>query len=134
MAHRSAKPQFRCGARTNSKEANRMKELLKAATASVAILGAAVAFGAMTASPANAGDFCRRDVTGHMTGCGFDNMAQCQAASSGLGGDCFADPFKNNSQSAQNGGRNAFAYQPKSSRIRGRHASPNSGSPANTNE
>ena len=121
--------------------ANRMREFFKAATASVAILGAAVAFGAMTASPANAGDFCRRDVTGHMTGCGFDNMAQCQAASSGLGGDCFADPFKNNSQSAQNNSgnalnssRNAFAYQPKSSRTRTRHASPNAGSPANTNE
>src|SRR5437660_12256467 len=113
---------------------NSMKEFFKAATASAAILGAAVAFGAMTTSQANAGDFCRRDVTGHMTGCGFDNMAQCQEASAGLGGDCFADPFKNNNQTAQNGGRNAFAYQRKSSRIRGRHASPNSGSPANTNE
>ena len=120
--------------RNNSKEENRMIKFLKAATASAAILGAAVAFGAMTTSQANAGDFCRRDVTGHMTGCGFDNMAQCQEASAGLGGDCFADPFKNNNQTAQNGGRNAFAYQPKSSRIRGRHASPNSGSPANTNE
>src|SRR5437660_8091309 len=87
---------------------NSMKEFFKAATASVAILGAAVAFGAMTASPANAGDFCRRDVTGHMTGCGFDNMAQCQAASSGLGGDCFADPFKNNNQSTQNDSWNAL--------------------------
>src|SRR5207248_8804201 len=91
--------------------------------------------------PANAGDFCRRDVTGHMTGCGFDNMAQCQAASSGLGGDCFADPFKNNNQSTQNNsgnalnsGRNAFAYQPKSSRTRIRHAPPNAGSPANSDE
>jgi hypothetical protein len=111
-----------------------MREFFKAATASVAILGAAVAFGAMTASSANAGDFCRRDVTGHMTGCGFDNMAQCQAASAGLGGDCFADPFKNDSQSAQNSGRNAFAYQPKSSRTHTRRASPNAGSPANTNE
>ena len=118
-----------------------MKEFLKAATASVAILGAAVAFGAMTTSQANAGDFCRRDVTGHMTGCGFDNMAQCQEASAGLGGDCFADPFKNNNQSTQNNsgnalnsGRNAFAYQPKSSRTRIRHAPPNAGSPANSNE
>jgi hypothetical protein len=111
-----------------------MKEFLKAATAPAAILAAAVAFGAMTTSHANAGEFCRRDVTGHMTGCGFDNMAQCQAASAGLGGDCFADPFKNYSQSAQNGGRNAFAYQPKSSRTHTRHASPNAGSPANTSE
>src|SRR2546421_12194228 len=107
MAHRSAKPQFRCGARTNSKEANRMKEFLKAATASVAILGAAVAFGAMTASPANAGAFCRRDVTGHIRGCGFDNMAQCPAASSCLGGDWFAAPFKKNNQSGHDNSGNA---------------------------
>jgi hypothetical protein len=113
-----------------------MKEFLKAATASAAILGAAIVFGAMTTSDANAGDYCRRDVTGHMTGCGFDTMEQCEAMRAGVGGDCFADPFKNNSQNAQhsgngqNGGRNAFAYQPKSSR----HASPHARSPANTSE
>jgi len=116
-----------------------MKEFLKAATASAAIMVAAIVFGAMTTSNANAGDICRRDVTGHMTGCGFDNMAQCQAMSAGVGGDCFPDPFKNNSQNAQNnngngqnGGRNAFAYQPKSSRTR--HASPSARSPANSSE
>ncbi len=116
-----------------------MREFLKTATASAAILAAAMAFGAMTASKANAGDICRRDVTGHMTGCGFDNMAQCQATSAGLGGDCFPDPFKNNSQNAQNNSgnaqnssRNAFAYQPRPSRSR--HASPHAGSPANTTQ
>jgi hypothetical protein len=58
-----------------------------------------------------------------MTSCGFDTMEQCQAASSGIGGDCFADP-KSQSNSASNananalGGinRKAFAYQPRASR------------------
>jgi hypothetical protein len=86
-----------------------MKHFLKAATASVAALLAAIAVGAMMAPDASAAEFCRRDVTGHMTSCGFDSMAQCQAASAGVGGDCFRDPFLNDSLNAQ-------AYQPKSSR------------------
>ena len=89
---------------TQNKE-NMMKELLKAAPA-VALL-AAVAFGAMSAPEASAAEFCRQDVTGHMRSCGFDSMAQCQAASAGVGGD-FRDPSLNDS-------RNAYAYQPKSS-------------------
>jgi hypothetical protein len=56
-----------------------MKELLKAAPA-VALL-AAVAFDATSATEASAAEFCRQDVTGHMRSCGFDSMAQCQAAS-----------------------------------------------------
>jgi len=86
-----------------------MKELLKAAPA-VALLAAA-AFGAMSAPEASAAEFCRQDVTGHMRSCGFDSMAQCQAASAGVGGDCFRDPSLNDSS-------NAYAYQPKSSRAR----------------
>ena len=93
---------------TQNKE-NMMKELLKAAPA-VALL-AAVAFGAMSAPEASAAEFCRQDVTGHMRSCGFDSMAQCQAASAGVGGDCFRDPSLNDSS-------NAYAYQPKSSRAR----------------
>ena len=38
-------------------------------------------------------DYCRQDVTGHMTSCSFDTLEQCQATSSGIGGDCFRDPF-----------------------------------------
>jgi hypothetical protein len=81
----------------------------------------AATVGTMNANPAHAGQFCRTDVTGHMTSCGFDTMEQCQAASSGIGGDCFGDP-KSQSNSASNatalGGvnRNAFAYQPRASR------------------
>jgi hypothetical protein len=91
------------------------KELLKTTAAPAAVLLAAIAFGAMSAPEASAGEYCRRDVTGHMSSCGFDNMAQCQAMSAGLGGDCFRDPFLNDSK---NGSTNAYAYQPKSSRSR----------------
>jgi hypothetical protein len=85
-----------------------MKEFLKATTAPAAALVAAIAFGAMIA-PASAAEFCRTDVTGHMTSCSFDTMAQCQAASSGIGGDCFRDPSLGDS-------KNAYGYQPKSPR------------------
>jgi uncharacterized protein DUF3551 len=86
-----------------------MKEFLKAATAPAAALLAAMAFGAMTAPDASAAEFCRQDVTGHMTGCGFASMEQCQAASAGIGGDCFRDPNLNYSN-------NAYAYHPESPR------------------
>jgi len=98
-----------------------MKVLLKSAAAPAAALIAAIAFGAINAPEAKAGEFCRRDVTGFMTGCGFANMEQCQAASVGLGGDCFRDPFlkehnaqSKNNQSKGNQSKSAFAYQPKS--------------------
>jgi hypothetical protein len=90
-----------------------MKEFLKATTAPAAALFAAIAFGAMIAPDASAAEFCRTDVTGHMTSCSFDSMAQCQAASSGIGGDCFRDPYLSDS-------KNAYAYHPKSSRSRSR--------------
>jgi hypothetical protein len=105
-----------------------MKELLKATAAPAAALLAAIAFGAMSAPEASAAEYCRRDVTGHMTSCGFDNMAQCQAMSAGLGGDCFRDPFLNDSK---NDSRNAYAYQPKSPRSR--RGSPAAGKAANPN-
>jgi Protein of unknown function (DUF3551) len=85
-----------------------MKEFLKATTAPAAALLAAVAFAAMTTPDASAAEFCRQDVTGHMTGCGYDSMAQCQAASAGIGGDCFRDPSLNDSKNA-----NAYAYHPE---------------------
>jgi hypothetical protein len=105
-----------------------MKELLKAATARAAVLLAAVAFGAMIAPEARAAEFCRMDVSGHMTSCGFDSMAQCQAASSGIGGDCFRDPYLNDSKNAND--KNAYAYHPKS---RSRRGSPTPGKAVNTN-
>src|ERR1700716_3524978 len=93
-----------------------MKEFLKATTAPAAALLATIAFGAMIAPDASAAEFCRTDVTGHMTSCGFDSMAQCQAASAGIGGDCFRDPSLGDS-------RNAYAYHPESPPSRrGAHA------------
>ena len=101
-----------------------MNRLLTAATAPAAALIAAIAFGALTAPEASAGEFCRRDVSGHMTGCGFATMEQCQASSAGVGGDCFRDPYlKDNS--------NANAYYPKS---RSRSGSPAAGNAANANQ
>jgi hypothetical protein len=94
------------------------RELLKGATAPAAAFLSAIAFGAMMA-PASAAEFCRTDVTGHMTSCGFDSMAQCQAASAGIGGDCFRDPYLKDTKNDSN----AYAYHPKSSRSK-------SGSPA----
>jgi uncharacterized membrane protein len=92
-----------------------MKEFLKATTAPAAALLAAIAFGAMT-TPASAAEFCRTDVTGHMTSCGFESLAQCQAASAGIGGDCFRDPNLGDS-------KNAYAYHPESPRSKsGSHA------------
>jgi hypothetical protein len=88
-----------------------MKEFLKATTAPAAALLAAIACAAMT-TPASAAEFCRQDVTGHMTGCGFTSMEQCQAASAGIGGDCFRDPNLSNS-------KDAYAYHPESPRSRG---------------
>ena len=102
-----------------------MRVYLKAATAPAAALLAVIAFGAMIAPNASAAEFCRTDVTGHMTGCGFDSMAQCQAASAGIGGDCFRDPHLNDS-------KNAYAYHPKSSRSRS--GTPTAGKAANTNQ
>ena len=88
-----------------------MRERLKTAAAPAAVLFAAIAFAATAAPEASAGEFCRRDVTGHMTSCGFDSMEQCQATAAGIGGDCFRDPFLSESS-------NAFAYHPKPSRSR----------------
>jgi hypothetical protein len=50
-------------------------------------------------------DYCRLDVTGHMTGCSFSTMEQCEGTRYGLGGDCFRDPFLDHNS-------NAYAYQP----------------------
>jgi Protein of unknown function (DUF3551) len=81
-----------------------------AATFVVAATLGAIA-GAMSTSPAQAGEYCRTDVTGHMTSCPYDNMEQCHAAASGIGGDCFRDPKLPGSASNMDD-RNLFAYQP----------------------
>ncbi|SRR6266702_7005845 len=82
-----------------------MKQLLKmtAAPAMALVASAFVTFVAPTA--AQAGQYCRRDITSYMLSCSFDTLAQCQAMSSGRGGDCLRDPFLADSA--------AFAYAPK---------------------
>ncbi len=81
--------------------------------APAAALMAVASFGALTTSTATAGEFCRQDVSGHMTGCGFATMEQCQASSAGIGGDCFRDPNLAATQpNNQTNPHNAFAYQP----------------------
>jgi hypothetical protein len=95
-----------------------MKDFLKLAGMPAAAMIAAVVFAAINLPEAKAGEFCRRDVTGFMTGCGYANMEQCQAASAGVGGDCFRDPSlkeTRNNQTKSNQSNSAFAYQPKSS-------------------
>jgi hypothetical protein len=93
----------------NSKQQEMKMNGLAKLIAPAAALMAVASFGALTTSTATAGEFCRQDVTGHMTGCGYSSMEQCQAASSGIGGDCFRDP---NLTTSQTSNHNAFAYQP----------------------
>jgi len=95
---------------------------MKAFLTIAATFVAATAFSAMFAPEASAGDFCRRDVTGHMLSCSYATMEQCEEMRYGLGGDCLADPFKGYHQSVGiPGNANAYAYQPRSVRLR-RHA------------
>ena len=77
-----------------------MKTFLKLAAPATALC-AFVSF----AAPAAAGEYCRRDVTAGIVGCSFATMEQCQAMSSGRGGDCFRDPFLP--------ANDAYAYAPK---------------------
>jgi hypothetical protein len=66
------------------------------------------------ATPASAHtyEYCRRDVTSFMQCCSFDTLAQCQAMSSGRGGDCYRDPFLSDASGA-------YAYAPQFVPMRG---------------
>jgi hypothetical protein len=77
-----------------------MKQFLKMTTALFALALVAMA------TPAAAYEYCRQDITSGMRSCSFSTLEQCQAMSSGRGGDCYRDPFLSNSSSA-------YAYQPK---------------------
>jgi hypothetical protein len=81
-----------------------MRASLKLGVPAAALVVAAT-LGAFTPTSAIAGDYCRTDVTGHMTSCSYTTLAQCQAMSSGIGGDCFRDPKLSDNS-------NALAYQP----------------------
>jgi hypothetical protein len=71
----------------------------------VAAVGCIVFFSSARPAAAKDYEYCRRDITSSMLQCGFDTMAQCQAMSSGRGGDCVRDPFFP-------GAANAYAYAP----------------------
>jgi hypothetical protein len=89
----------------HQKRESNMTRLLKIAAAP-ATAAFALTFLTFTGSaPAQAGEYCRRDVTSAVVGCSFDTLEQCQAMSGGRGGDCFRDPFLPD--------RNALAYAPK---------------------
>ncbi|MFY9954326.1 DUF3551 domain-containing protein [Bradyrhizobium sp.] len=92
-----------------------MKQLLKTSIAPITAL-CALAFVTM-ATPAAAGEYCRKDVTSAVVSCSFDTLAQCQDMSSGRGGDCYRDPFLADT-------RSALAYAPKAlhSKARVHHA------------
>jgi hypothetical protein len=129
---RVASAQHICGPGQGDKRkfGEKTMNLLLRLGAPAAAIAAAAIFGALTAGSAAAGEFCRQDVTGHMTGCGYNTMEQCQAASSGIGGDCFRDPWLGQKQAGSpaqaSNPANAYAYAPKAphaaKRVRGNTA------------
>ena len=84
-----------------------MNLFLRLGAPATAIAAAAI-LGALSTGSATAGDYCRQDVTGHMTSCSYSSMEQCKAMSAGVGGDCFPDPF-----ASKNNPNNALAHAPK---------------------
>jgi Protein of unknown function (DUF3551) len=95
-----------------------MKQLSKITAAPSAVLFA-LAFAALTPATANAGEYCRTDVSSAMRSCSFDTMEQCQEMSAGRGGGCARDPFLADANSA-------YAWQPKDFHSKGAvHAAKN---------
>jgi hypothetical protein len=75
-----------------------MKTLSTIMTASAAVFGT-LAFMAMAAPAAQAGEFCMTNSSG-MRGCGFVSMEQCHASASGINGSCGRDPYFKNASDA----------------------------------
>ena len=92
-----------------SKGRKKMKPVTKMISASAAAL-CTLAFVAIAAPAAHAGEYCRTDTSG-LLGCSFSSLEQCQASASGRGGTCARDPFYNYTKSA-------LAYKPKQTRSR----------------
>jgi hypothetical protein len=80
-----------------------IKRILKWSATPIVALTALAFFS--SATPASAGEFCRKDVTSQVVSCSFSSLEQCQSTSSGRGGDCFRDPWLP--------AANALAYAPK---------------------
>ena len=57
---------------------------------------------AAIATPASAHtyEYCRTDPELFAQSCSFDTLAQCQATSSGIGGDCYRDRFLSDASGA----------------------------------
>jgi hypothetical protein len=82
-----------------------MSKFFESMATSTAALGALTLAAIATPASAHTYEYCRRDVIGATLSCSFDTLAQCQAMSSGRGGDCLRDPFLSDIGSA-------YAYAP----------------------
>jgi hypothetical protein len=89
----------------NRREKKDMSKRFELIVTSVAALGALTFVASATPASAHTYEYCRRDIVGYTLSCSFDTMAQCQAMSSGRGGDCLRDPFLKDIGSA-------YAYAP----------------------
>jgi hypothetical protein len=71
------------------------------------ILVRSLAYAAIaTPASAHTHEYCLRGGESYAESCDFDTLAQCQATSSGRGGDCYRDPFLGDASGAH-------AYAPK---------------------
>ena len=74
-------------------------------TTSVAALSVLSFVAIATPASARTYEYCRRDIIGSVLSCSFETLAQCQAMSSGRGGDCLRDPSLSDV-------RSTYAYAP----------------------
>ena len=83
-------------------------------TFSAAAVACTAFFG--TSAPAAAGQYCRRDITEYgALSCSFETFAECQAMSSGRGGDCLRNPSlpsATNAYAYTQSVRKTYAYAP----------------------
>jgi hypothetical protein len=79
---------------------------------SIAALSAWTFVAFATPASAHTYEYCRRDIIGYTLSCSFDTLAQCQAMSSGRGGDCLRDPSLGDV-------RSAYAFAPKRGQANG---------------
>jgi hypothetical protein len=96
-----------------------MRKFLYSSATIIAALGALTT----VATPASAHtyEYCRRDIIGYTISCSFDTLAQCQAMSSGRGGDCMRDPYLSDIRSSYARVKDtevkAFAKTPSAARL-----------------
>jgi hypothetical protein len=61
---------------------------------------------AMFAAAASPNEYCYQDPVAGMRECSFATIEQCKEMSSGIGGECYRDPFLARTNSA-------YAYRPQ---------------------